>query len=277
MKKNYIKSPLNYVGGKYKLLPQIEPLFPMDIETFIDLFGGGGNVVVNANAKKYIYNDISTQVTNILESFYAIDEKVLLSKIKENIKKYALTKENKEGFLEFRKQWNVDKNNWIDLYTLMCYSFNHQLRFNSKGEFNMPFGTNRSSFNPSLEQKFLEFVNRIKSLNIYFNNDDFRKLKIDRISSNDFVYIDPPYLNSDAVYNENNGWTNQDEQDLLELLDDLDKRDIKFALSNNFNINTELERKVNKYNIIYLDHSYSNSNYQKKDKSKDIEVLITNY
>ena len=37
---SYIKSPLNYVGGKYKLLPQIVPLFPEKIHTFIDLFGG---------------------------------------------------------------------------------------------------------------------------------------------------------------------------------------------------------------------------------------------
>ena len=39
----YIKSPLNYTGGKYKLLPQILPLFPNEIDTFIDLFGGGYN------------------------------------------------------------------------------------------------------------------------------------------------------------------------------------------------------------------------------------------
>ena len=38
---NYIKSPLNYVGGKYKLLNEIIPLFPENINTFVDLFGGG--------------------------------------------------------------------------------------------------------------------------------------------------------------------------------------------------------------------------------------------
>ena len=41
----YIKSPLNYTGGKYKLLPQILPLFPNEIDTFIDLFGGGVQLV----------------------------------------------------------------------------------------------------------------------------------------------------------------------------------------------------------------------------------------
>ena len=48
----YIKSPLNYVGGKYKLLDQIIPLFPSDIDTFVDLFAGGFNVGINVKAKK---------------------------------------------------------------------------------------------------------------------------------------------------------------------------------------------------------------------------------
>ena len=40
MKNNYVKSPLNYTGGKHKLLPQILPLFPEEINTFVDLFTG---------------------------------------------------------------------------------------------------------------------------------------------------------------------------------------------------------------------------------------------
>ena len=34
----FIKSPLNYTGGKFKLLPKIMPLF-LEGKTFIDLFG----------------------------------------------------------------------------------------------------------------------------------------------------------------------------------------------------------------------------------------------
>ena len=48
----YVKSCLNYTGGKYKLLPQIIPLFPEDINMFVDLFCGGCNVGINVNAKK---------------------------------------------------------------------------------------------------------------------------------------------------------------------------------------------------------------------------------
>ena len=48
-----IKSPLNYTGGKYKLLPQLLPIIlpphKNEINTFVDLFTGGGNVVANVN------------------------------------------------------------------------------------------------------------------------------------------------------------------------------------------------------------------------------------
>lgn len=37
----YVKSPLNYTGGKYKLLPQLLELFPKQVNTFVDLFAGG--------------------------------------------------------------------------------------------------------------------------------------------------------------------------------------------------------------------------------------------
>ena len=57
LKNTYIKSPLNYVGGKYRLLSQIIPLFPDKIDTFVDLFGGGFNVGINVNANRIIYND----------------------------------------------------------------------------------------------------------------------------------------------------------------------------------------------------------------------------
>ena len=48
-KEELIKSPLNYVGGKFKLLPQILPYIPDDINTFVDLFMGGCNLVLTAN------------------------------------------------------------------------------------------------------------------------------------------------------------------------------------------------------------------------------------
>ena len=93
-----------------------------------------------------------------------------------------------------------------------------------------------------------------------------------------FIYCDPPYYNSVATYNENGGWSEKDEKDLLHCLDVVNEHSGRFALSNNLKYeNPLLNEWKEKYNVHYLNGDYSNCNYQKKDKSKDIEVLITNY
>ena len=63
--KKYIKSPLNYVGGKYKLLPQLMKYFPKDINTFVDLFSGGFNVGINVKSNKTVCNDINDFIIDL--------------------------------------------------------------------------------------------------------------------------------------------------------------------------------------------------------------------
>lgn len=98
----------------------------------------------------------------------------------------------------------------------------------------------------------------------------------------DLVYFDPPYLNSVGNYNDGKrgfeGWTEQHEAGLLNTLDTLNEQGVRFSLSNNLKYNNPMlnEWKV-KYNIHYLNGDYVNCNYHKIDRSKDIEVLITNY
>ena len=62
-----IKSPLNYTGGKFKLLPQILPMFPKNIDNFYDLFCGGANVGANAVSKKVHCNDINEKVIHLFQ------------------------------------------------------------------------------------------------------------------------------------------------------------------------------------------------------------------
>lgn len=303
-KDNLIKSPLNYVGGKYKLLPQILPLFPDDINTFVDLFGGGLNVGININANQIIYNDILSQVTNLLKTFKDKANDEIFKAILNNIKKHNLSdstqktyeeyncnssdglgKYNKEAYIKLREEYNhLDLEGFekdILFYTLICYSFSNQIRFNSKNEFNMPYG--KRDFNKNLRNNLEIFLNKLHNTNIKFSNSDFRKLKIDKLSSEDFVYCDPPYLITCASYNENGGWTESDEKDLLNLLDNLHTNNIKFALSNVLQSkgisNDLLNNWSKKYNIHYLNCKYGNANYQRvdKDDSTTIEVLITNY
>ena len=65
----YIKSPLNYIGGKYKLLPQIIPLFPKKINKFVDLFVGGANVAINTHAQRIICNDNLIYLISLYNEF----------------------------------------------------------------------------------------------------------------------------------------------------------------------------------------------------------------
>lgn len=279
---------MNYTGGKYKLLPQILPFFPTEINTFVDLFTGGGNIAVNVNANKIIANDFEPHIIGIYKTFQKYEIEELIKTIEVAIQTFGLTIENADNFNNFRAYYNKHIEDGysfimpIMLYVLICYSFNHQFRFNSKGEFNMPFGKNRSQWNNTMKKNLINFHKVITEKNIIFTNKDFNELKIDKLSSNDFVYCDPPYLITCATYNEKDGWNENSERKLLELLDKLNSQSVKFALSNVLfskgKTNDILIEWSKKYNVHHLDYTYQNCNYHTKDKeSKPDEVLITNY
>lgn len=270
---------MNYTGGKYKLLPQILPLFPKEDKytTFVDLFCGGCNVAVNIRGKKVIANDYSTQLIDIYKYFQEAGKEQVYKDIYETIDKYKLSKTNKEGYLALRSEYNKTKEIKL-LYVLICFSFNNQIRFNSKGGFNMPFGMDRSSFNSALEERLGLFIDGIKD--IQFVNRSFEHVAIPEGS---FVYADCPYLISTATYNEQGGWTEKHEHLLLESLDLFNEWNIKFALSNVLEHkgqeNTILKEWSKKYNVHFLNKRYDNCSYQVKDKyqNETQEVLITNY
>ena len=282
-KEDLIKSPLNYVGGKYKLLPQILPYFPDNINTFVDLFGGGFNVGINIEAKRIICNDLETAVIDLFKELKKLSSEEALKILKDTIEKYELSKTNEEGFKRIREDYNKGDRSWNMFYAMLTHAFNYQIRFNKQGEYNMPFGRNRSSFNPNLEKNFIKFIDKLGEINVTFFNSDFNKIKIDMLGENDFVYCDPPYLVTCASYNEQDGWNESKERELLELLDNLNAKGIKFALSNVLEnkgkTNEILKVWTEKYNVHYLNYSYSNCNYHAKDKSENstVEVLITNY
>lgn len=282
MKKELIKSPMNYIGGKYKLLPQILPLFPKDINTFVDLFCGGFNVGVNVEANKIIGNDSCKEVIEVYKGIQKEGLENSLNLIKNEISKYNLSKTNEEGFKQIRSLYNEGNKEWYIFYAMLTHAFNYQIRFNKKGEYNMPFGRNRSYFNPTLERNFIKFAKAIEEKNIIFTNHNFKDLKINLLNKDDFVYLDPPYLITCASYNEQGGWNEEEEYSLLNLCDNLNNNSIKFALSNvleHKGLKNEILMKwANSYKIHYLNYNYNNCNYQDKNKdSETIEVLITNY
>ncbi len=301
---NFVKSPLNYTGGKFKLLPQFDNIFPKEIDTFVDFFCGGANVAVNSNAKKIIAIDKETNLIRILELFKNYDYMEIVNNLDSIIEKYNLSntykngyefygedsssglgKYNKQYYLKLRNDYNhmkdSDERDFLFL-TLIVYSFNHQIRFNSKGEYNMPVG--KRDFNSSIRKNLLEFCRKLVVKNISFVNTDYKKFELNSLTGNDFCYFDPPYYLGDASYNENDGWNENKEKELLEYLNKVNKHGIKFALSN-VTEHKGLKNEIlidwaieNQYNIHNLNYNYSNSNYHLKDKNQVTkEVLITNY
>lgn len=301
----FVKSPLNYVGAKYKLLEQLTKKFPSEINTFVDYFCGGGNVGINIKAKKVIAVDKEKCLVDVLNLFKTFTYTDIINKLDNIIEEYKLSntylngykyyecdssaglgKYNKDKYLKLREDYNNMKepsdNKTFKFLTLIIYSFNHQIRFNSSGKFNVPVG--KRDFNSSIRKNLLAFCEKLKNKDIQFINKDFRNIQIDNLTSQDFCYFDPPYFLGEASYNENNNWTENDEKDLLNYINKLNEKDIKFALSNvtkhrgeknNILIDWAIE---NKYNINYLDYNYNNSNYHSKSKENITEeVLITNY
>ena len=281
------KSPLNYIGGKYKLLPQLLTLFPENITNFYDLFAGGCDVCTNIQAKKVYANDINGFVIRIYKTFQGMSIESLLQSIDTIIKTYDLSKTNQDGFLKLRQHYNdtpIEYRNPIELFVLVCYSFNHQFRFNTRYNFNSSFGKEKSSFNPSIRNNLISFHSKLT--NIVFSSQDFKTIDLSFLSNGDFLYADPPYRITTAVYNETKrgfkGWTLEDDKALFRLLDNLNTQGVKFALSNvsehKGRVNETLIQWMSKYTVHPINFNYAHSNYQAHDNNPTTkEVLVTNY
>jgi adenine-specific DNA-methyltransferase len=285
-KKRFIKSPVNYIGGKYKLLGQLYEHFPQKVNTFLDLFVGGFNVAVNMNAERLICNDMNYKVVEMMRTLCYADIGVVLRRIDEKIAEYGLTKENEAGFKLFRDYYNKTGNP-IDLLTLSCFSFNYQFRFNNNLEYNNPFGRDRSQFSETTRKNLISFMDAMKRKHVEFYARDFRQVETTGMGGEDFIYCDPPYLITNGSYNDGNrgfsDWGEQEERDLCAYLDSADGRGIRFALSNVL-IHKGKENKIlsawaGKYHTHIINSDYSNCNYQLKTKgaAETREVLITNY
>lgn len=304
-RKEVIPSALNYTGGKYKLLSQILPLFPKDADQVVDLFCGGCNVGINVDCNKVLFNDSNEYLMGLLDTFRRLTKEEIFDWIYKSIDKYGLSLVSKNGYDfyncesskglgeynkagynklrgDFNKKTSKDNEYYLMLYLLIVYSFNNQLRFNRKGEFNLPVG--KRDFNSKMQGKLEAFIDRVKSGDYRFTTDDFRNVSMEGYTDKSFFYADPPYLITCATYNEQAGWTENDEKDLLNYLEELDKKGIRFALSNVLESkgkkNVILSEWINqnkKFKAIPLNYDYTNSNYHTKKDGITKEVLVVNY
>ena len=296
--KKYIRSPLFYVGDKYKILNQVVKHFPNKINSFVEPFVGGGSVFLNVDALNYNLNDYDYHLIELHKFLIKNTNKKLLTFIGKNINKYGLSKSyikdivpkslkkkfiktyyakfNKDAFLQMRLDFNINHNNYGLLYMLLIYGFNRMLRFNSTGDYNIPVGN--VDFNKNVVTALNDYFIAIKKRKIKFNNYDYKEfLSMTKFKKNDFIYFDPPYLISASEYNKH--WNEDMEHELLSTLDDLHSKKIKWALSNvvvyRGKKNKILEKWMYKYNTHTIKSNYISFNDNTIKKFK--EILITNY
>jgi len=295
------RSPLFYVGDKYKLINEIKQYFPANISNFIEPFAGGGSVFMNVIAEKYFLNDIDKNVvslhTFLIEQsknpklfFQNIENKVneygfsfscksngIPQDLKDNYKKTYFAKFNKDGFERLRTDYNQSQErDVLTLYLLLIYGFNRMLRFNSQGNFNLPVGN--VDFNSNVVLALNHYFKLVSEKKIQWFNLDYKDfINTLEIAENDFIYFDPPYLITFSEYNKL--WNDDIEKEFVEFLTDLHSKGVKFAVSNVISYkdkeNNIFKDWAKSYFTIPIKSNYIS--YHDNSIKNFQEVLVTNY
>ncbi|MCM1037977.1 MAG: Dam family site-specific DNA-(adenine-N6)-methyltransferase [Ruminococcus sp.] len=300
-KKQTIRSPFFYVGDKYKLMPQLKQLMPEIIGQYIEPFVGGGSSFLNSQGTFYLLNDVDFYVVELHKQIgrYAGRKAELFAELFELIDFYGLScsyrglcvpdelkkqyvktyysRYNKEAYLKMRRDFNADKEDYLRLYLLLIYGFNHMIRFNDKGDFNLPVGN--VDFNANVYHALCQYLEFVEKHDITFFNMDYISF-LEKIvyRENAYVFLDPPYLISMSEYNKL--WNDKKEDELCEYLDSLHERGIAFGITN-------LITHRGKVNQRFLDWSKKYRAYDVKSnyisfndntiKADSQEVFVTNY
>lgn len=276
------ESPLNYIGNKTRVIPEIKNSLPADTDTFIDAFGGGFNVGINISAESVLYNEYNHFVKELIESFRQYDTFSYIVYMKKTIQRFALQPGDKDAYLKVRDYYNAFPTEQRDprlLLTVILYSFQQQIRFNGNHEFNNPVGMRW--FNDKILEKLISFSRRIQELNVQFCCSDYSDMLQYVKDGHTLLYLDPPYMLTNGSYNDGkrgfNGWDASQETALFDFLDRLNSEGNRFMLSyvleHKGRINQTLLNwtRDHNYHIIELGNILGISGTRRK------EILVVNY
>jgi len=296
MNNKYINNCFNYNGSKDKLLPQIEQHLNFNKKYLIEPFCGSSIVSINFGDKfeRCYANDNCWQLIETLKIITSQSHNSFENQVDYYIQKYNLSKDNKQAYYEARKAYNVTSSSKecfsaSFFYAILMHSFDYMIQTNKKDEFNNSAGTNRSHFNKNIRKKLLNCSNKLKEVDILFYSYKFHEFLDYYTFGHDgdldsaMVYVDSPYLASDFSSSRISGnkWTEKHEDLLYKYMQELHDNGAHFLLSNvlenNGKVNEKLLTFANKFNIIEIEKSYKNCNYQRKNKGDTIEIMVKNY
>ncbi len=225
---------VKWAGGKRRLVETFKPLLPKEIASYCEPFLGGGAVLFHLQPSVAYVNDINSELictyTTIRDS---VDE--LLEELKQyrNDKAffYAIRKLDRSPE-KYAVLTDVQKAARMLYLNKTCY--NGLYRVNSAGEFNAPFGyyKNPDFINESALRAASKYFN---SATIHFSSVDYSEV-LRNVEKETFVYLDPPYdpISKTSNFTEysKGGFSRKEQIRLRECCDELDRRGVKFMVSN---------------------------------------------
>jgi DNA adenine methylase len=259
---------LSYLGGKYHLGAIIDK-YAAPAETFIDVFGGGGNIIYSINPEKYLRRIYNDKDKNVYTFF-----KVLRSN--EAWKLIDLLKLTPYGKNEFEEAVRMIKNpNLKDLDR--AYYFYITLTFSKYNKL-LSYDFCYSGYNEAREhynavEKLPEKVEFLRGITL--NNEDFRFFLLRFSEPYHFLYCDPPYpecvTKMSKAYIQK--FTHEDHYDLLKLAI---KSRAKIMISSYRNDFYDMILLKNGFEVIEYER-HVNSSCDLEETFRRTEALYINY
>lgn len=276
-----IVPPLKSQGIKTKLVPWITDIAPKVKGKWIEPFFGTGVVAFNMKYEEVLAGDSNPHVINLYKNI----QNGLVNP--ESIKKYLqiegenLRNADDNGNVHYkaiRDRFNSEFSSF-DFIFLSRAGFNGMMRFNKKGGWNIPFCKKPNRFAAAYITKITNQVKNVSTIinnskKWEFENTSFQNI-IQRATAKDIIYCDPPYFGRYVDYF--NGWTEENEQELYDLLK---ATPAKFILStwhhNNWRKNEMIDKYWNQFNILTKDHFY-HSGAKVENRQTIVEALVCNF
>jgi DNA adenine methylase len=269
--------PIKCQGIKTKLVPWIKSILADVKGQYIEPFMGSGVVGFNIRPQNAIFNDINPHIINFYNS---IKSNEIIPNIARKFleKEGSILKEKKDDhYYKIRERFNKDFEP-LDFLFLSRSCFNGMIRFNRKGEFNVPFCHKPDRFSKSYITKIInqiDYVNKaIKYYDWSFINMTFSEV-IKSASDSDLIYCDPPYIGRHVDYF--NSWDEDDENRLFELLKNTES---KFILStwhsNKYRENSYFNSLWSQFNHTFKDHFY-HVGAKETNRNSMKEALVYNF
>ena len=267
---------IKWLGGKRRLITQIDPFLPDKVEGYYEPFLGGGSMFFyikqKYNLKFCMISDINE---DLIKTYKAVRDnpKELLKNLK-----YFKKKNSKEFYYKTRKLFNLGYFKDVKRSAVFIYlnktCFNGVYRVNKKNEFNVPYGNYKSR--EVYNTKDIMLASKLLQSTIIKKQDYWGIIK--NVKNNDLVYLDPcydPLKRTSFVQYTPNKFSLEDRNRLFLFMKRLKSKGAKLILSNNNIPEVRELYKSEKFTINIVETCRTiNSNIL--DRGKISEVLISN-